>query len=99
MCNGGSEIGLCPDSELESESESERKRDRGQKDLTLLFITIPNTCTWRPDFWRKYVRPLLLSCRGFGSGFDVWRGTAATLGAIGSGLGSGAALSAVHRSY
>ena len=25
MCNGGSEIGLCPDSELESESENERK--------------------------------------------------------------------------
>ena len=28
MCKGGSEIGLYPDSELESESESERKRAR-----------------------------------------------------------------------
>ena len=31
MCNGGCEIGLCPDSELESESESERKRERATK--------------------------------------------------------------------
>ena len=43
MCKGGSEIGLYPDSELESESESEseRKRERGHKDLGLLFISNP----------------------------------------------------------
>ena len=61
MCKGGSEIGLYPKSELESESE--RTRESRQKDLNLLFITIPNTCTWRLDFWRKYVRPLLLPLR------------------------------------
>ena len=38
ICNGGCEIGLCPDSELESKGENERKRERGQKDIDLLFI-------------------------------------------------------------
>ena len=49
---------------------------------------------------RRQTAPITAAWRsGFGSGFVVWRDTAAALGAVGSGLGSGAVLSAVHRSH
>ena len=75
---------------------------QSHKDLGLLFISNPPHLHVKP--WclakRRQIAPITAAWRsGFGSGLDVWRGTTANWGAVGSGLGSGAALSAVHRSH